>query len=172
MSPILPIAHIAQESLLCVPTSAAMILAYYGDPQSPRKLKALAATGRYDPDHPFDDFSITFYREIVAAVRRLGYDWRELSLPDDDSGFDEGMRMIAAELDRGRPVMIDLSIPQGHTVIVAGLDSKKQVATLIDPAQPAPGTVPFPLEWLRSSWNERAYGGDFRSLILTGPRRP
>lgn len=55
----LDVPFLAQETLLCVPTSAAMVLAFYGDAQPPRKLKALAAGRAYDPAAPFTDFSHT-----------------------------------------------------------------------------------------------------------------
>ena len=166
----LPIPHIRQEKLLCVPTAAAMILAFYGDQQSPRKLKVLASGRNYDPAEPFDDFSITMYRDIVAAVRQLGYNWQERSLANDADGFEQGLQIIQAELRRGRPVMIDLSVPYGHTVVVSGIDGSHRSVSVLDPEQPGPGKVRLTFDQLRGYWNESAYGGNFRSLVVTQPR--
>ena len=43
----LDVPFLAQGTLLRVPTSAAMVLAFYGDAQPPRKLEALAAGRAY-----------------------------------------------------------------------------------------------------------------------------
>jgi hypothetical protein len=163
----LAVPHLRQETLLCVPTSAAMILAFYGDPQPPRRLKALASGRDYDPRAVFSDFSITPFRGLISAVSRLGYEWREQSLPNDDAGFTTGIEIIRSELAQGHPVMVDLSIPTGHTVVVAGIDMNSRTVALVDPGQPPPGKVALSFDQLQGYWNERAYDGNFRSLILT-----
>ena len=167
----LGISYIHQEKLLCVPTSAGMILAYYGDQQSPRKLKTLAKRAAYDPREPFSDFSITKYQDILVAVGKLGYDWAERSLSDDKAGFDTGIKLIRSELALRHPVMIDLSIPYGHTVVVSGLNDDQRTITVIDPEQAAPGKIVLSFDQLRGYWSEKAYGGAFRSLIVTRPKR-
>ena len=166
----LKISHIAQEQLLCVPTSAAMILGYYGDPQSPRRLKALAAGRVYDPNVPFDDFSITLFRDQIRAVRDLGYHWREETFADTPEGLAEGMKRVEAELSAGRPVMVDVTLQAGHTFVVAGFDPVQRRLIIVDPAAPAPGRHVVSYEEFGRIWNERAYGGDFRAMILTAPK--
>src|SRR4051812_44760688 len=76
----LDVPHIRQEPELCVPTAAAMVLAFYGDPQPPRRLKALAG-GRTYVDASFNDFTMTLYRDLVRGLKTLGYDWREETFP-------------------------------------------------------------------------------------------
>ena len=49
---LLPVPHIAQEPELCVPTAAAMVLAYYGDERAPREIKTLAQGRDCDPEVP------------------------------------------------------------------------------------------------------------------------
>jgi hypothetical protein len=164
----LPVRHIAQETLLCVPTDAAMIMAFYGDQQAPRKLKLLAE-GK-SADGPFDDFSITLYKDMVSGAGRLGYDWRTLDLADDDAGYLSGMAMIQGELDKGHPVIVDLTIPSGHSVVIAGYDLGRSEYLVVDPAQPAPGTFPISFDQFKPIWNEHAYGLKIRSLILTSPK--
>lgn len=147
-----------------------MVLAFYGDPQPPRKLKALASGRAYDPSQPFSDFTITMYRDIIAAVHKLGYTWKEISLSNDDAGFRKGISIIRLELDQQHPVLIDLSVPYGHTVVVSSLDEDHGRVTVIDPEQPAPGKVVLTFDQLHGYWNEKAFAGNFRSLILTQPK--
>ena len=163
----LPVPHLRQEKLLCVPTSAAMILAFYGDSESPRKLKMMALGERYDPDARFDSFSITRYADIIHAVQKLGYQWTEMTLPDDDQGFSSGMGILKSEIASGHPVMIDLTLPYGHTVVVTGINSFAKTISIVDPNQPAPGKGNLGFDQLEASWNEHAYGNHFRSLIVT-----
>jgi len=46
-----------------------MVLAYYGVPQSPRRLKALASGSDYSPGQPFNDYSITPYVALIPEPR-------------------------------------------------------------------------------------------------------
>lgn len=57
----IPLRYQEQESNLCVPTSASIILEYFGEQVSPRELKELSMGRRYSPDMPFNDFSITLF---------------------------------------------------------------------------------------------------------------
>ena len=167
----LKIAHLRQEKLLCVPTSAAMILDYYGDPQSPRRLKTLSRGRRYDPRGPFDDFSVTRFQDLLRGMTTLGYAWREQTFADTPAGFEAGMRTIEREIRAGRPVMTDISVGKiGHTVVVAGADPRTRTLVVIDPDTPAPGRHLASYDQFVGLWNERAYGGRFRALILTRPK--
>jgi hypothetical protein len=98
----LKIPHLRQETLLCVPTAAAMVLAYYGDPQSPRRLKALASGSDYSPGEPFTDYSITPYVGLISGLERLGYQWEQVTLPQTEDGFRSGISLIEADLADGR----------------------------------------------------------------------
>jgi hypothetical protein len=66
-----------QETNLCVPTSASIILDYFGDEISPREIKELSLGKRYSPDKPFNDFTITLFRDLNDGLKRRGYAWRE-----------------------------------------------------------------------------------------------
>lgn len=85
---VLPLVHERQERLLCVPTAASMILAYRGDPHSPRALKLLALD-RTDASEA-ELHSITAYRDIVRAVSKLGHHWREKTFANSTGGFRDG----------------------------------------------------------------------------------
>jgi hypothetical protein len=41
---VLPVRHIRQGTMLCVPTCASMVLTYYGDFHSRREIKAASAS--------------------------------------------------------------------------------------------------------------------------------
>lgn len=168
----LDVQHLRQESLLCVPTSAAMILAFYDDPRPPRLLKTLAAGKTYDPAAPFNDFSITLFRDLVRAVRQLGYSWAEQTFADTPEGFAQGIQGIEAEIRRGHPVMVDITLrPQmGHTFVIAGIDARARTLFIVDPDSPAPGRRMLSYDQFAQVWNEHAYGGGFRSAVFTRPK--
>ena len=166
----LAVSQIQQETLLCVPTSAAMVLAYYGDPQSPRRLKALASGRLYDPNASFNDFSITLYRDLVRGVQGLGYSWSEQDYPNTEVGFTDGLALIESEVRNGEPVMVDVSEPQGHTVVIAGFDKPGRRLLAVDPGVSAPGVYWIAYDAFDAIWNEHAFGGDFRALVRTQSR--
>jgi hypothetical protein len=165
----LKIGFIQQERLLGVPTSAAIIMRYYGDEQSPRKLKKMSRGTAYVASEPFDDFSITFYRDIVKAAADLGYSWHEKAFADDEFGFQKALETIKRELQHGRPLMIDVSAPEGHTVVVSGFDETLQSIFVVDPNIAAPGRYSISYARLQSIWNEHAFRRNFRSLVITSP---
>ena len=129
--------------------------------------KVLASGGSYDPNAPFSDYSITLYRDIVRAVQTLGYSWVERSYPNTDSGFTDGIALIESEIRNGRPVLADVTAPEGHTFVVSGFDTIARKLLVTDPNRPAPGQRWLGYEKFQAIWNERAYGGDFRSLVTT-----
>lgn len=165
----LKIGFIQQERMLGVPTSAAIIMRYYGDEQSPRKLKKMSRGTAYVASEPFDDFSITFYRDIVKAAADLGYSWHEKAFADDTFGFQKGLETIKRELEHGRPLMIDVSAPEGHTIVVSGFDETLQSIFVVDPNIAAPGRYSISYDRLQLIWNEHAFKRNFRSLVITSP---
>ena len=165
----LNVGFIRQERLLGVPTSAAIIMSFYGDLQTPRKLKNLSRGKEHNASEPFDDFSITFYRDIVKAAAVLGYNWHERSFSDDSIGFERGLASIKQEIEHGRPLMINVSAPDGHTIVVTGFDETTQSIFVVDPDVPAPGRYAITYARLQSIWNEHAFGRNFRSLVITPP---
>jgi hypothetical protein len=170
---VLKVPHLRQETLLCVPTSAAMVLAYYGDPQPPRRLKSLASGRNYDPQAPFSDYSMTRFQDLIRAVESLGYAWTEKTYPDTPEGAEIGLREIETQLSMRRPVMVDVTLPAGgHTVVVEGFDPEARTLFIVDPDAPAPGRRAIGYDQFAAIWNEHAYGGQFRGLIVTRPKSP
>jgi hypothetical protein len=167
----LGVPHIAQETLLCVPTSAAMVLAFYGDPQEPRRLKAVSRGRAYDPAAPFDDFTITLFADMKRGLAGQGYVWSDAAFADTPQGYVEGLKVIEDELRQGRPVLVDITANGvGHTVVVSGFDDRARRLFMVDPAQPAPGKITIGYDDFAAFWNEHAYGGQFRALMKTAPK--
>jgi hypothetical protein len=164
----LNVPHLRQERLLCVPTSAAMIMAYYGDPQSPRRLKTLTLGRQYDPGAPFQDFSVTPFRDLVRAVGSLGYGWSQETYPDTREGYAQGLARIEGEVRAGRPVMADVSLGAvTHTVVIAGFDARRRELYVVDPDMVGPGRRTVGYDQFESLWNEHALQGRFRAIVLT-----
>jgi hypothetical protein len=169
----LDVPHIRQETNLCVPTSAAMVLAFYGDPRPPRLIKALTRDRPYVPA-AFDDFTITYFRDLDRGLKALGYDWREVTYPVTHEGFLRGLSRLETETLAGHPVLVDVTLNprESHTFVVAGVDRANGIILAVDPNTPAPGRRRMTFEALEASWNESANGLDFRSLVTTRPKTP
>ena len=73
--------HIKQEKgeLMCVPSSAAMVLAYYGDARRPREIRILALGRDVKRRIPF--------KKLVIGLRSLGYYWYTRSYECNETGF-------------------------------------------------------------------------------------
>ncbi len=166
---VLAVPHLQQEPLLCVPTSAAMVMTFYGDPHPPRQLKSLASGKTYDPAAPFNDFTITYYSDLIRAAHTLGYDWTQHSFADDDTGFEYGLTLIETELRAGHPVLVDATLPSGHTFVIRGFDLNSHQLFAVDPDEPAPGERILSFSEFKAVWNEHAYKNNFRAMILTRP---
>jgi hypothetical protein len=165
----LAVPHIRQEKNLCVPTSAAMVLGFFGDQRSPRELKVLSGGRPYDPSAPFDDFSSTWFKDIVTGLRRIGYVWSEGYFSNDAAGFEKGLTAMELSLDRGNPVLVDTSFvkTEGHTFVVVGVDRKAAQLRIIDPDRPAPGVRIMTMKDFEAVWNSTAVGTNKRGAIFT-----
>lgn len=159
-----------QEPLLCVPTSAAMVMTFYNDPHPPREIKTLSAGKFYDAKAPFNDFTITRYDDVIRAVGALGYNWTQRVFADDDAGFKDGLALIEDQVRAGHPVLVDATLPSGHTFVIRGFDTSTHQLFAVDPDRTAPGESTISFDDFRSVWNERAYGNDIRVMIITQPK--
>lgn len=166
----LDVGHIGQEAMQAVPTAAAMILHYYGDPRPPRELKSLAHGRTYDEALPFNDFTVTAYDDLLRGVNLLGYGWIERRYATTAEGLNEGLRAITESLADGRPVLADVSVPHGHAFVIRGFDAARRELHILDPKAPAPGRATLSYAAFGEIWNETAYGRTGRYLILTRPR--
>ncbi len=159
----LSVPHKMQKKNLCVPTSTAMVLQYYGDDQDPEYIKGLAGWG---------DSNRTRYREIIAGLKAIGYNWKSKNFPTDAWGFKSGIAEIKRNLADSRPVLIDVSKGErGHTMVVAGYDETEKMIELVDPARPSEsGFRVISYEELDSIWRD-PYQNKNRYMMLTYPRK-
>ena len=159
--------HQGQETLLCVPTSASMVLNYYGKIASPREIKTLTRKHNYDPQEKFDDFTITFFGDLNSAVKKLGFRWETKGYPNDESGLRKGLRDITRSLDAEKPVLIDTSINGGHTFVVNGYDEDKEELIITDPAITSPGIRVISYGEIGRIWNSGGVGSPIRAAVYT-----
>ena len=136
----LPVFQIRQETNLCVPTSAAMVLTYYGHLHSPREIKTLASGHVYDPNDPFTDFTMTYFSSLIRGLARLGIHWSEKDYPNNEDGFADGLTEIEAQIDFGHPVLVDTGLSaSGHTFVISGYIQPERRLLVVDPDAPPPG---------------------------------
>lgn len=163
--------HLRQEAYLCVPTAAAMVLDFYGEPLSPREIKALTRGQVYQEGEEFSDFTITRYGDLIAGLGRRGYRWREETFLNTAAGFRKGLQRVTASLDARRPVLIDTTLFNGHTVVLCGYDRPGQIVIALDPNLPAPGLRSLPFAILEQVWRDNWTSRDFRPALFTNPKR-
>lgn len=135
----IPLRHQSQELNMCVPTSASIVLDYFGDPIGPREIKTLSRKREYVPGGEFNDFTETFFPDLLAGLARRGYHWREKNYPQTNGGFDRGVTDVERSLDAGIPVIIATTLGIGHVYIVAGYWKAKGLVYVMDPGSEAPG---------------------------------
>ncbi|HEY6170994.1 MAG TPA: C39 family peptidase [Candidatus Kapabacteria bacterium] len=155
--------HKEQAVNMCVPTSASMILAYYGDKDiSPQSLKQLST--------PINsDFDGTYLRDLINGVRSLGYNWELRVFPVDSIGFENGFREIRQTLDNGNPILLSTSFPPiGHTLVMVGYDTIRREIFLVDPGIEAPGRRTLTYTKFNTIWHDDI--ADCRAFVLTKPK--
>lgn len=121
----------------------------------------------YSPNKPFNDFTITLFRDLISGLRRLGYSWNEVDFADSLIGFRQGVAQIGRSLDAGVPVMIGTSTGGvGHAFVVPGYSLPQESLYAMDPSWPAPGTRIVSFQELQSIWNSSAVHFDERAAVF------
>jgi len=153
------VVHLYQGWNNCGATSAAMLARYGGRDVTPYDVKRLC------PQSPIG--TGTDWAHLVAAGAGLGQRWELLTFPNDDTGFDRGVKVIRRRLDLGQPVMIDFTVVKvdedgrsrgyGHTLLVVGYNAKLDQFVLKNPNQPSPGIQLMSGEKLKANWHSRGY---------------
>jgi hypothetical protein len=158
---VLDVVHQPQDPHRCVPTAAAIALAYYGRRVSPARLWAL---GR-PPDSPFEGMH---FADLVRATDAVGFPWFMVSYPATPDGFAAGVRDLVRSLRRGRPVLVGIDTPpNGHAVLVHGYDAGTRTVSWMDPGAWAPGEVS--VGWSEFARRWRNVGGAARWAVFTAP---
>ncbi|MGB7328383.1 MAG: transglutaminase domain-containing protein [Rubripirellula sp.] len=161
----LPLMHLRQSERLCAPTSASMVLWKYGVKVPPSKIKELANSVATDRT-----FAGTYFEDIVAGLEKLGFVWMLEHFQTDAKGFAKGLDAIEKSLREGKPVIIDTHVPpDGHTVVVNGLDPNRQLVSIVDPLIPEPGLRRVTYAEFEKLW--RSVIDDVRGCILTAPKK-
>lgn len=161
---VLDVPHISQGSNpLCVPTSSAMILAYYGEDHDKWDLKKLAEN--YKPASK-RNVDFTYWVDMQHAVKEIGRRWTIKSYPKTNGGFSRGLNDIRRSLRAGKPVMIDVHLDVGHTFVLAGFDDAKQLMYIRDPLLRPSQMRVLSYSKLRDDWHNHRFGPD-RSAFYT-----
>jgi len=163
--------HIKQEKLMCFPTSAAIVLDYYGEAISPREIRMLSLGRKYDPSRPFNAYGRTNYPDLIIGLRSLGYYWKTKSYECTKEGFRLALQEVIESLDDRRPVLIDTGLHGGHTMVVVGYDNDKRVMFFMDPLIDAPGIRVIDYETLAKIWHSKDTGWDGRLAMYTRAKK-
>jgi len=160
-STLLLLKHQSQENNMCVPTSASIVLDYYGKKMSPRDLKKLAI-----PSDP--TFEGTYYPDLLKGLNTVSINWKLKLYSIDSEGFEKGLNEVISEISDGRPVLVSLDIsPIGHTMVLSGYDLSLKKLFFIDPNTEYPGKATMNYDQFDRVWRDPKY--NIRSAVFTAP---
>jgi len=171
VSAYIELSHQQQETNLCVPTSASMVLQRTGTTISPREIKVLSSNKRLRHHQEFDDFTPTMFVDLIAGLSKIGVRWEQRTYRNHKHGFRDGLKDLKAALDGGSPALADTSLYGGHTFAVVGYDEAKRQVIAVDPAIPAPGLRVISYDDFEDIWNSRGVGFNGRGAVFTSPKR-
>jgi uncharacterized protein YvpB len=164
----LSVKHQIQETMLCLPTSASMMLSKLGWNFHPRQIK-LASLGKtwYGPSAPFNDYTGMTFMGLQTALQKLGQ--KGMCTTYSDQNFTIGLEDIKNSIRRGYPVIIGTTVQvyYGHAVLVIGFDEKNKRVVIDNPAYQAPGIVYYSYDDLKNKyWNNKFFGSTSRSVFF------
>lgn len=124
----------------------------------------------------------TDWADLVAAAPKIGQQWKLATFTADDDGFARATAFARAEMDAGRPLVIDFKYigdrypggEAGHTLLLAGYIAAEDLYVLCNPAIATPGLHLITAADLKKYWRSDGYshtsGGVLsRPAIVTGP---
>ncbi|OWK34422.1 C39 family peptidase [Fimbriiglobus ruber] len=157
------IPHIHQGYNNCGATSATMVLQFQGTKAGPYDVKRLCSS----PIGTGSDWS-----ELIAAAGKFQQRWELVTFSDDDPGFRQGTELLRRQLDSGRPVVIDFTVPSssrpgefaGHTVVAVGYVAANDWFILRDPAPKSPGLRILSTAELKKLWRSGGYTATARQV--------
>lgn len=108
----------------------------------------------------------TDWGDLVKASEKIGLKWKLHTFTPDDAGFDKATDFVRAELDAGRPVVIDFKYTgpdypngeAGHTLLIAGYLAEENLYILCNPAIATPGLELITAADLKHYWRSDHYG--------------
>ena len=152
----LDLAPISQGMNLCAATAGAIALRGLGIPADPLALKARC------PHSPLG--TGTAWDQLADALRSYGVTVELATFGLDDAAGRAGWERIRAELDAGRPVIVDVRRPgdrgtgQGaHSVVAMGYDAARGLVWVQNSAEPLPGVEVQTVDEFLHRWNSRWY---------------
>ena len=163
----LAVPQIHQETNLCVPTSAAMVLSLYHTPYPPRELKVWSRGDDYDSTIPFNDFTLTYFVDLISGLQKHGIVWSIQHFDNDDAGYTLGLAALLKQIDLHQPVIVDTSLYTGHTFVVAGYRDAGSSLLIVDPFIASPGIREIKTPDFRQIWNSSVVGSNRRAAIFT-----
>ena len=164
---LVPVPHIHQGWNNCGATSCAMFARAQGKDVGGWDYKKLC---------PSPLGTGTDWGDLLKASEKLGLRWKLVTFTPDDDGFDKATTFVRAELDAGRPVVIDfkytgLQYPNGeagHTLAIAGYIAEENLCILCNPALPTPGLQLITAADLKHYWRSDHYG-ELSNNVLSRP---
>ena len=160
---LLKINHIRQAPMLCVPTSVAMVLDYYGEKVDQKELK------RKIEDTEFKDDDRRLYKgtkfwKVERALKEMGYNWETKDF--DINNGNAGIALIKSEIMQGKPVLAAIDVKYGqHVVVVKGITEKD---ILVSDPDELDSTTKYSLREFRKIWRNDS---ESRSLIRTEAKK-
>jgi hypothetical protein len=164
---LVPMPHIQQGWNNCGATSCAMLARAQGKKLGGWDFKRLC---------PSPLGTGTDWGDLIQASEKIGVRWKLVTFTPDDAGFDNAATFVRAELDAGRPVVIDFKFTgpdypngeAGHTLAIAGYLAKENLYILCNPAIASPGLQLMTAEDLKRYWRSDHYG-DLSNGVLSRP---
>lgn len=151
----LNVPHIRQKKDLCVPTSSAMILKYFGESYDPAALKKIAEGHKPKSKR---NKTFTYWVDMRHALRKVGKTWRIRDYRKTSSGFKSGLTDIKKSLRKKRPVMIDVHLAAGHTFVIMGYNDIEKVIYIRDPDISGGNSRVISYKELEASWHNHRFG--------------
>jgi TPR repeat protein len=148
--------HIHQGYNNCGSTSCAMVARFQGAQVGGWDFKRLC---------PSPIGTGTDWDELLKASAKINLSWKLVTFPPDEAGFQKGEEFLRAELDAGRPVIIDFKFygphyangEAGHTLNVVGYLAKENLYILSNPAIATPGLNFITAADLEKFWRSNYY---------------
>ncbi len=118
----------------------------------------------------------TDWADLVKAAAKIDQHWKLVTFPADDDGFAKATAFARAELDAGRPLVIDFKYigdrypggAAGHTLLLAGYIADENLYVLCNPAIATPGLHLITAPDLDKYWRSDGYS-DNSGGVLSRP---
>jgi hypothetical protein len=118
----------------------------------------------------------TDWGDLVKASEKIGLRWKLITFTPDDDGFEKATAFTRAEIDAGRPVVIDFKYlgPQypngeaGHTLLITGYLVEENLYVLCNPAIATPGLQLMTAADLKHYWRSDHYS-ELSNNVLSRP---